>query len=180
MKAIAKYLPVEGEITVGATVIFPNGVIATVLPPNKLTKGKFGYAMSVVSMDRAKEVLNSLQGKEKLTGLFAVTQDIEVGDEISYVFSPPHLKSKLISHKITELHDGDFIMDDGHPAPSDSFKVLGELSPNATWEIKDGAPIEVAQEFIEEGISYYYENMDCKLPGIEKELAVLGPCGHYH
>ena len=157
MKCLAKYLPVEGEIKEGDTVIFPNGIIADVMPINKNSDGKFRFSMDAAQgADKCLETTKSLKGKEKKVKLFAVTQDIEVGEV----------------QGIGQSSQGAMV--------TTKFEVLGELSPNATWEIKDGDEIEVAQEYIEEGISYYYENMDCKLSGIEKELAVLGPCGHYH
>jgi len=171
MKAIAKYLPIEGEINIGDTVIFPNGVIGTILSPNKKTSGGFGYAIDYnQGVGKAKEVLESLRGKEKLTKLFAVTQDIEVGDEINYVPDLPHLKKGMVTHKITEKYDGDFIMDDGYLMPNNGFKILGELSPNATW-VKEGEEIEINEGWDK------WEGPE----GIEPVICqVLGPCGHYH
>lgn len=75
--------------------------------------------------------------------LFAVTQDIEVGDEIK-VFTP----SGNILDETVERIDGlaVYCKDVEHPFPiQDSGRVLGELSPNATW-VKDGDEIEVMEK----------------------------------
>ena len=165
MKEIAKYLPVEGGI--------------------KRTSIKDIKEEADGSKSTGEPVIREIPEKPKL---FAVTHDIEVGDEVTLLKNVSGKnagdKGKVIEQNSSLITVMFYDEVEWKQASAEMFcKVLGELSPNATWEIKEGEKIDVAQKYIEDGVSYYNQDMDWdenSYGTIEKELAVLGPCGHYH
>ena len=171
MKAIAKYLPVEGEIKEGDKVMFPNGIIADMLSGTEVN-GKLGYSIDAAQgVKKAKEALDSFIGQEKKLKLFAVTHDIEVGDEVI---------SKINGRKSTIKVDQEIeILKDI------CFKVLGELSPKAIW-VNEGDVIKIEDQ--DGTLIYWHITEDGRRQTwtfgapleSNKYLRVLGPCGHYH
>lgn len=144
MEALAKYLPIEGEIREGELYFNEHSHLTA-------------YAGTSKPDDKCKKA-----------DLFAVTQDIKVGDEVWDLF-------KGVKHGIAEelykdyikLKDVSYDMD---RRSGGAVKVLGLLSPNATW-VKDGEKIKVNVGWDK------WEGPNGKEPVI---CQVLGPCGHYH
>ena len=165
MECRAKYLPVEGERKEGDKVIFLNGIIADMLSGTEVN-GKLGYSIDAAQgVKKAKEALDSFIGQEKKLKLFAVTHDIEVGDEVI---------SKINGRKSTIKVDQEIeILKDI------CFKVLGELSPNATFvkegEKINGRIINACECGDHEGVG-----CSCGKNDFKPVYQVLGPCGHYH
>lgn len=177
----AKYLPAKGEIKDGQLGISVNGALYT-----------------------HHEHLGKEYGKP--VKLFLCSRDIQVGDKV--LCPMPYQNDRLEEFIIVERPAGynlDMlvgIFSDGRqmtePAylNQSTFKVIGEISPEATW-VKEG------DEFDEEEIGILYnfvgEDSDDELFTIDsfwKEakrwyhgkvpkyinppIAIKGPCGHFH
>ena len=178
MKAIAKYLPVEGEIKDGDTILHHKGGLYTAISND-----------GVLCIDT--EEYSGAIGPElyKVVKLFAVTQDIEVGDEIWDLFKGvKHGIAEKVHEDYIEFKDLSYSMD---RTSGGAVKILGELSPNATWEIKDGEEIRVKEFdcYIEKDGGKVWGGRDAsnltseaisELLERKTFLKVLGPCGHYH
>lgn len=107
----------------------------------------------------------------KLGKLFLCSRDIQVGDEIIY-----------------EITNAKFKWDGNTPQRPEDFKVIGEISPEATW-VKEG------DEFEEEQLKFW-KNLSSGLnhqggfvvnPKIRPDwqewvtdVQIKGPCGHFH
>lgn len=148
MKAIAKYLPVEGKIKDGDTILHHKGGLYTAISNN-----------GVLCIET--EEYSGAIGPElyKVVKLSAVTQDdISNGDK---VWDELRKTYWTCSDKIN--CNGEIY-----------WKVLGELSPNATW-VKEGAKIEIREITHLKQVSL----SETGLVGTGV-YEVLGPCGHYH
>jgi len=169
MEAIAKYLPV---------------------PEDQATAGKMD---GITYKEQALEVVKrNKDHKLKPVALFAVTQDIEVGKWCKLLLSEENTvdaqvkdidweKESVHVHYQGEKHTNSRIV-----SLKDVFKVLGPLSPNATW-VKDGEGIEIdSMETIcphpldtyKCGHHYGCDENGCNNP--DKIYKVLGLCGHFH
>ena len=146
-KTYLKYLPVEGEIKVGDYYYF-NGKLLRCEP----------YA----AMPPIEESLTKVER-------FAVTTDIEKGDEVNYQHLGKWCKDECSGvkkiHILLKQDDGmEYVL-----RKDEAFKIIAPISPHVTWEIKDGAEIEVV----------IIKGIDIQKPD-EKTALVKGPCGHYH
>lgn len=164
----SKYLPVEGEMEDWCQI------------------NKIGIRKSLCSVDCNKSKCKNIV-QLPVRKLFAVTQDIEVGDEFQDLEGH---KGKVVKDEgedgqTIEWYDGYDPMEgkeyqvvgDGYKFSGGigyHFKVLGELSPNATW-VKEGDKIKIDE--IPIPVFVNVKIIDPKPLIIYK---VLGPCGHYH
>lgn len=148
MIAIVKYLPVEGEIKEGEFVH---------CPMNPSEKPRF---VTKLNNDRAKTftddgLRSGLAASPSChienycpRKLFAVTQDIEVGKWCKFLLvsgSIVDAKVKDIDYEKDRVHihyQGEKHTNSRIVSLKDVVKVLGELSPDATW-VKDREEIEV-------------------------------------
>lgn len=106
-------------------------------------------------------------GSIKKAKLFLCSRDIQVGDNYQ---SPKRFGSK---EYIDAYCDGDFF--------PRSFKVLGEISTEATW-VKEGDDFDENQvrgwNTIDANI-IHEEDFHCKTEWINY-VQIKGPCGHFH
>lgn len=132
---IAKYLPVEGKIKVGDKVIWPNGYISEAIEDKN---GKTVLPFDLATMPKGIS-FEEYKGKQKHAQLFAVTQDIEIGDE---VINPITFEK----HKFLRKNDRNYIKNDCKTLGC--YKVLGELTLNAIW-VKNGDEIEIEEIYFD-------------------------------
>lgn len=143
MKALIKFLPVEHEL---------------------------------IDMIKRKPTLNNIaeEIKETLSGkLFALTQDIKVGDKI-FLFD----KDQVWDGMVTDKKEKEELKKQGH-----WYKIVGEVSPKATF-VEDGKEYEVQQTIMQTSMKN-----DPKWKGkeIPMDKAFFNPytvkcptCNHYH
>lgn len=179
----AKYLPVEGEIRIGKAIdggIYSRPNIVDIIVVEDLDKD-YGYAKN------SNGGIYNINGIRKLTPvkLFLCSRDIQVGDKV--LCPMPYKNNKLEEFVIVERPENyhlDMLVgkfSDGREMKEPAylnqmaFKVIGEISPDAIFYVKEG------DEFDEDQISIVY-----KIRGsISDKLEVLfvkikGPCGHFH
>ena len=106
------------------------------------------------------------------TGLYATTSDFNIGDQAMMTKIESGLPLLFWGEKIVTTEDIEAFNKQGH-----WFKILAPLSPNVTWEIKDGQEIEIELGYDK------WEGFKLKERKDESEpvtCKVKGPCGHYH
>ena len=166
MKYFTKYLPVEGEIQPNSWVQSPND--GEIWQLNG-TKDAVGFA---------------IESMQQLVKLFLCSRYIQVGDKVIGKLAAVFNYEELVVEELYE--DGAML---GKPsekylAPSnDFFKVIGEISPEATW-VKEGG------EFDEKDLAICWDRTFLPLNTIfdvgkgeikfDKIIAVKSPCGHFH
>ena len=144
MKAIVKFLPVDGErypLARGSS--FKKEGIDTIFPAEMIDGKPHGYPVKP----------------------FAVTKDIEVGDDVFYFYDNPN------KHPFTYKADAEKVDYNKNPigSPNVYVKVLGELSQDAIW-VKDGDEIEVQSvpdaisKPIKEITGYNYVGLEVRCP----------------
>ena len=176
MKYFTKYLPVEGEIEIKKKT------------PLVRPDGKFTF-FNIDTPEKVKKFKESFEPKGyKPAKLFLCNRDIQIGDKITYMdkYQGTLEASTIGKYQFTDqdggihyLHLGDEIY---------GFKVIGEISPEATW-VKEG------DEFEEEDVKCYKhlilkdgstlcshteeEDMSprCEYANVYQ---IKGPCGHFH
>lgn len=164
-KYFAKYLPVEGEIREGDTTLL------------------YGEFQTFACDFRATVPLEDLKSLRKYK-LFLCSRDIQVGDEI---FSPmgnaPHKKWKVIDSVLNMNTTGQIAVD---LLTDDMYKVIGEISPDATF-VKEGDEFDGTQlGFLMDGFiqkPWSELNTAAGFKMCQKgtwKIAVKGPCGHFH
>lgn len=173
MDAIAKHLPVKSEVDLSFTEMS-------------------GMKEGDIVHDGARNPF--IVGDKELipAKLFAVTQDIKVGDKCWFRHGD--------DWKETVVDEEDYI---AFGKTGKFLKVLGPLSLDANWEIKDGDKIKI--ELIKMVDVEYLDANGAMIPIIVEEqywecskstltyprkgfpkvkrfnkIKVLGPCGHYH
>lgn len=152
MKYFAKYLPVEGEIKIGDKFF-----------------NKDNNQIQTADDDQVQEGVEywgeNLYRKAKL---FLCSKDIQVGDSVKWIHDLSQPEDKVLDE--TLYH---WWTDHGVDKKDRFFKVLGEISPNATWVVEN-------QEFDEEEIvglvALPYYDFDVDKLG----YLIKGPCGHFH
>jgi len=174
-KATAKYLPVEGELVKGCKTT--HGLYNGSYGSNSGERAAILYGNDGESLPILTATIAPLVEDIKPVKLFAVTHDIEVGDEIYH---------KLTQTRCICLEIVDRIVKDDQGVNKylrEYSKVLGELSPNAIW-VKEGEEIELQ---IEDGelMYWWFDNNGNSFYRLDKNennrfIKVLGPCGHYH
>jgi len=163
MKAIAKYLPVDGPIKSTDSVCVYNGNIFPVISIQAKDKREIQIHDNGNKYDYIEE---SLCERAKL---FVVTQDIEPKDE---VWNSLDKQFNIVER---EAEDGFWLVQ--VPAPihkKELFKVLGEISPHAIWA-RNG-------EEIEGRLGSLIELGWANKPYTEKEyfLVKCSQCNTYH
>lgn len=132
-KYFAKYLPVEGEIKegdywIGDGISIPKQATRLEEKASEAAQKAFGikYRKDFLKLKNAKKVK-----------LFLCSKDIQVGDKFfdeRFLGEEFEVESECHLHKLTD---------------GKRFKIIGEISPNATW-VKEG------DEFDEEDIFMTY------------------------
>jgi len=130
-----------------------------------------------------KAIAKKIRGK-----LCAVTQDIKSGDKVwdslekRYDIAEKERKEKTSSHFTMKKHKEETPFPENYERHCKRwlYKVIGKISPNATW-VKDGDEIE-----IEGGgwILYYSKSNDYRRKGRNKHYKYVkikcSQCGSYH
>jgi hypothetical protein len=202
----AKYLPVEGEIKEGD--LHLNKLTGTIEPASKNVAANWSNNFSYNDGTRF------LRDDYKKVKLFLCSRDIQVGDKVKFQLVPNKTPWKELEveevygffgiDKTAILKDGDFKI---HTTPDNfCFKVIGEISPEATW-VKEGDEFDDTEcegyygtggNIIEEGklrgkrISVIFNwRLDTDNEILERlkikenpEFRIIykikGPCGHFH
>ncbi len=150
----AKYLPVEGEMKMGDKIFFKEDNTRGLLSEGGLPEW----------------VINKCVEKKHKTGkLFLCSRDIRVGDEL------------WTGRKETTLvfEDGANGRDEGnwcHLSAAISghyFKVIGEISPEATWVVE-------GDEFKRDSLSAHGVGVNWNDDYGKYTFTIKGPCGHFH
>lgn len=179
-KYFAKYLPVEGEINIGDKYFTKRGVLHSCgIKPNS-------------------EMLNPEESLKKAK-LFLCSRDTQVGDKVKWSEHNPD------KPWLTQFGTETTIMNLGGLEPHPAWvKVIGEISPEATW-VKEGDEFDENQLQIKYHITYRClckekdgcEDESCQHyeGGVNKyvngcyrqellrtayEIKVKGHCGHFH
>lgn len=146
----AKYLPVEGEIKPPCIVL------------ETLTTGE----KQLFQVDTKNDIDIKNQ---QLVKLFLCSRDVQVGDKVYEILSDKSIGDEFEwTSEIAKYNDSE-----------PCFKVIGEISTDATW-VKEG------DEFDEEKLRYIYtpeiKPSMCEVDAIpEREIVYIkGPCGHFH
>jgi hypothetical protein len=174
-KYFAKYIPVEGEIKHGDRYL-------SALHPD-------GAEPGVYSKNHDYGPFNPSRGNGcNKVQLFLCSRDIQVGDKyICDAFS-----------------DSEQVHREGYPLHTDAYKVIGEISPEATWVKEedefDEAQIEIVEYIIAERAgntctNEFYTNyllpkkniadhsdwwVDGEIKEAKTLVKVKGSCGHFH
>ena len=170
-KYFAKLLPVEGEIKKGDKYITECGNIYTSDTSDH----------SDIIKATSKKQFDKYFKKVKL---FLCSRDIQKGDQIyltkekEYHKFQYETKDRITCQTLNGIHDEDFDI-------QDRFKVIGEISPDATW-VKEGD--EFDEEDIRFAFSIPYEDYDWATYDEWKEnkhdywktIQIKGPCGYLH
>lgn len=176
-KYFSKYLPVDGDIQVGDSILDPNNNVYKCTRIDNIYLNCSGYN-GLVRISRCKKVK-----------LFLCSRDIQVGDEVM---------DNSFTSFIWKGTFGDIIGNFYAANKDNTFKVLGEISTEATW-IKEG------EKFYKDEINWLYqpEYSDVEYHSLDdyptwKQLiknrrgtlsairyfppivAIKGPCGHFH
>jgi len=130
----------------------------------------------------------------EVTKFFAVTTDIQEGDDIWWLIENDgdidgwhHAKADAFLPKdgmhpdswgVHPKYYGEQVSQD-MIAVGDAYKILAPLSPNVTWDITDGQEIEIQHQvqLVEGGV---WHTMRGGQKPIAVRIAVKGPCEHYH
>lgn len=170
-KYFAKYLPVEGERNIGDTVIHPGN------PPVEVTESN-------------RELLCEDCKRVKL---FLCSRDMKPDDEVINIGGYASLNHKGIYVSDSDLGDTCYIrtsLGAEQCIKSHWVKVIGEISPEATW-VKEGDEFdeeEVKQHLknIKAGFEIYFDTeFQEERERILYEIVVdyyliLGPCKRFH
>lgn len=193
----AKYLPVEGEIKEGDRVKLPTEFIATAVIEN----GKIGWhALNNNTIGHVYFLVGSKKVK-----LFLCSRDIQIGDKV--LCPMPYQNNKLEEFIITEkpknyhldmlvgrFADGREMKEPAYLNQS-TFKIIGEISPDALSYIKEGD--EIDENHVE---AWYYDDLHKsfllkvgrlsvlqvdeekwrELRGVRTIFKIKGQCGHFH
>ncbi len=154
MKATAALLPTEEEIKEGVLV--------------RDSKGRV-FPMSSKCNEMTPKELSFFQPVK----LFAVTQDIEAGDEVycpNYRSGASYFTAKVKDKGLWVLENGGIEID--MVVAEMLYKPLGEISPNATW-VKDGDEIEIAFDVKDISLEISIEEM-------VKVKVKCSQCNTYH
>jgi hypothetical protein len=143
MRAKARYMPVEGEKTdivdIGTVVEWKNQILlidshnGEHFSAKRFPEGT-GYGGGHLLTDAKPLYFGEFK-------FFALTQEIEVGDEIWVEYHKRIGILKGLGNAINYEFEGDRYSG----FKEGIFKVLGELSRNATW-VKEGDEIEIREE----------------------------------
>lgn len=172
-----KYIPVEGEINIGDTYSCPHKGHALNLPGKPLAHEpktiicthKIGEGMLCKDCYKIK--------------LFLCSRDIKVGDK---VYAPNYKSGTDILEE--EQPDPWYVLENLYDVKNfqnqSSFKVIGEISPDALGYVKEG------MEYNREDIKPFYllAGGECEyLEGHDPErwlkhsyYKIKGPCGRFH
>lgn len=155
MKYFAKYLPVEGEIKEGDFCSLKEMEGWTKILPFEKTIGK-----TYIEIKKYK--------------LFLCSRDIQVGDRVYNIVSHTTFVVEKIDDSTGEVY---YLAHEVLSPARNTIKVLGEISPEATW-VKEG------DEFEESEVkpSYAYKGRTENNLLVKEVIfyRILGPCDHFH
>lgn len=187
-KYFTKYLPVDGDIKVGDKIRSESSskhavTVTTIDEDGDYVTDELDFHEY---MDRSYFVVRKNKAVKIDNKLFLCSKNIQVGDNAFY-----NIGYKTEPKSIEDECDLDFIH------RSDGYKVIGEISPDALSYVKEG------QEYDESevGILYNFIGEDSEntlysidvfwkeakrwyrnyIPDyIKPDIAIKGPCGHFH
>lgn len=162
----AKYIPETGNISVGdkirsegiskraVTVIEINDEEGYYLTDELDLADPLGGWYYSVDKDKAVKLSNSL---------FLCYTDIQVGD--TFFDQVDRKWENVESNWVEAAKDWNNVKPSFHPRESWCYKVIGKISPNATW-VKEG------DEFREDEIKLFQKR--------GRKYLIKGPCKHFH
>lgn len=169
MRYFAKYLPVEGEIGIGDYAINSAGSIYQCYAANENTK------------------------QDKKVRLFLCSRDIKIGDTNVHTGLLVHSEEEIV-REVKDDSQLRFMQGTAEVNKVALFKVLGPISPYATW-IKEGDDI-LSKNIhrgvckmghnrwmvidAEDDVKEWDEAPDIDIAGWAKCYLIEGPCGHMH
>lgn len=169
-KYFAKYLPVEGEIQEGDTFL-EHGISYRLLH-----KRDTECIICTLNLEKQFSAVCRNPVKSKL---FLCSRDIQIGDTNLQHYDPlTNTKCadepRSIKNEEDLLYLKDYIE---NVERYDCFKVLGEISPEATW-VKEG------DVFNDDEVCIIYLNPPIEgvvyANKIRQFMGIKGPCGHFH
>lgn len=121
-KYFSKYLPIDGEIKEGDMFFFEGSTLP-------IQKNEFREKQYPLSCDK--------DPKQKVK-LFLCSKDIQLGDTYYHDEYCPYPKGEVADSNTKVMNAHMMIANEGENYTGDeSFKVIGEISPEATW-VKEG------------------------------------------
>jgi hypothetical protein len=117
--------------------------------------------------------------------LFLCSRDIQVGDSVFCPDGNNPTKEWTVIESVGDATASNQISI--HLIPKGAYKVIGEISPDATW-VKEGDEFSEYRWIWEPGedmdTEYLTDERKAKLPANIRKyiniIAVMGPCGHFH
>ena len=145
-------------------------------PEGEATAGKLG---TITVAEQAYDVAKKTKDNDLIhVKLFAVTQDVEVGDEVidskGNLATIDEIDGMVVTH--TDKESGEQYC---YTSKNKWTKVLGPLSPNATF-VKEGEEIEGRLINTCECGDHEGVGCSCGKNDFKPVYQVLGPCGYYH
>lgn len=168
-KYFTKYLPVEGEIKEGDTILYNNRLA---------TATHISYVIKFIDETENTVLDTQIQiDSRKKIKLFLCSRNIQIGDKVFHD---------------TNVQNSGFTWTDSHNnkmRKDDVYKVIGEISRETTW-VKEGDEFDENElgwllwdtRFPEDGdIFYEFSNEpEIKDKYSFKVICVMGPCGNFH
>lgn len=184
----AKYLPVKGEIKEGDWVIHPDGKVRKCI---EIIKGDKDFNDFITMTDNT----GCYRDKSKKVKLFLCSRNIQVGDKVKSFNYPEQEEREVVNlrtskklvgaenhSEIYHLVDIQYPNEINTAAVSNFFKVIGEISPEATW-VKEGDRFDKTEiKWTPWGKEFDWEvlNSNGELPYPNATISIKGPCGHFH
>jgi len=173
-KTYLRYLPAEGEIKKGDFIIAPRdrsvvGRAKTDLPKNTTLKKVERYAVTT-EISEGDEIWWLIENDGQIDGWHHARADAFLPKDgmhpDSWGVHPKYYGDQVSQDMITV---------------GEAYKILAPISPAVTWEIEDGAEIEVKcqVQLFKDG-EWLPLGADKNIPFARKRAKVKGPCGHYH
>lgn len=173
-KYFVKYLPVEGDVKEGDWFI----ALAIGTPKLRETGAYPKWSEPIKHTGTPTNKLVELMGenRKKKVKLFLCSRDIQVGDKVTVLQfnGDPNWKAIFVSSEEGN-HTLKFLDEDRNfgCASDGYFKVIGEISPEATW-VKEG------DEFEEDEIAGLVALSAYDFDSNKLGYMIKGPCGHFH
>jgi hypothetical protein len=160
-KYFAKYLPVEGEINEGDKAI---NLLSKELVHVFAINAPKSIGVNVIAkapVNRTEKWLN-IKNLKKIK-LFLCSKDIQVGEEITYLNANDGYTNTIL---------GDEEQKQFFLKQIEVFKVVGEISSEATWVLEE-------DQFNNDEIDKIYFDTERNYGDIEY-IKIKGPCNHFH
>lgn len=111
--------------------------------------------------------------------LFLCSRDIQVGDRVETIRDTKGIvaliNDKGVFVKIDDFDYSSYVDKHHHYKKESVYKVIGEISPEATW-VTEGMEFEEDEIFR----CFVHENVSKLSDPMKREVQIKGPCGHFH